>query len=138
MLDTKRRPPFRSMREQTLERRYKFFRANIGYIVGRSASIAMRLARAEERAENLGLTVEYADEIHDWDGDGPCPPIHVWACVRHEGEIIASLGSIGLVSWRDPYVRVVEAELLSEALDWIYNRQEAQAKDLARGARVIR
>jgi hypothetical protein len=31
--------------------------------------------------------------------------------------VLASLGGIGLDSWRDPYVRVVEAELLSEALE---------------------
>lgn len=31
-------------------------------------------------------------------------------------DVLASLGNIGLMSWSDPYMRVVEAELLAEAL----------------------
>jgi hypothetical protein len=49
--------------------------------------------------------------------------------------VLAALGSIGLDSWRDSYVRVVEAELFSEALDELDAEHDAiatvQAAELA-------
>jgi hypothetical protein len=100
-------------------KRYLFFRRHAVGGVGHNAVTAMRLARAEERAEDLGLSVQWTEEDHLWDGDCPAPEIHVWGCVRHPqtGATLASLGGVGLTSWRDPYVRVVEAELLLEAIE---------------------
>lgn len=133
MFDRRRSPPFRSLTDRTLESRYRFFRAHAGYRVGFSAADAMTLARAEQAAEDLGLTIEWDDEDMPWDGDCPAPTIHVMACVRHprSGHVIASLGSIGLESWRDPYVRVVSAELFSEALDTLSDEAREAAELLA-------
>ncbi len=104
---------------------YDFFRANAGGWVGHSAEIAVSLARAEQRAEDEGLTIEWEDELDSWDGDCPPPAVHVQAaCMSPDGECLASLGSIGLNSMRDPYVRVVEAELYSEALERIDEERE--------------
>jgi hypothetical protein len=110
--------PFRSLRQQSLGSRYRFFRANAAYIDGEQAAGAILLAKAEQRAEGLGLDVEFQDEVIPWSGDCEAPPIHVWGFVKHPdtGKVLASLGSIGFTSWRDPYVRVVRAELLQEAL----------------------
>ena len=119
-------------------RAFKFFRENAGGIVGQSAVGAIALARAEVRAESMGLSVIWEDEDHAWDADCPAPPIHVWGRVHSPGDkrdTIASLGSVGLLSWSDPYVRVVEAELYVEALATLDERAEAlacqQAAELA-------
>lgn len=123
---------------QTLYERYRFFHEHAGYVVGRSAEYALRLARAEARAQELGLKVSWEDETDSWESINgedcaPAPPIHVQASVRDPegGFPLASLGSIGLLSWRDPYVRVVEAELFAEVLDEIDAEAETRTTHLA-------
>jgi len=121
--------------------RYRFFLEHAGYCTppGRAAC-ALALARAEARADDEGLVVVWNGEDIPWDGDGPPPPIWMWAGVvraedahqewgcmpapKRGATYLASLGGIGLNGWRDPYVRVVSAELLAEALDVI----DAEAK----------
>lgn len=143
---------------KTLLERYRFFREHAGYIVGRRAECALALARAEETAQRLGLTVTWDVEDLPWDGDCEPPPVHARATVIHpmfsdvdttstrvmfpffdrrDGsrgrvpEVLAALGSIGLSSWHDPYMRVVEAELFSEALGELDKEWQAEADELA-------
>jgi hypothetical protein len=116
---------------------FRFFHENAGYVVGRRAVCALALARAELRAKDEGLTVRWEDEQEAWDGDCEAPPIIVCAIVQTaEGTMLpASLGMIGLNSWRDTYVRVVEAQLFLEALDAIDTERDraafAEASELA-------
>lgn len=117
---------------RTMAERYRFFYENAGYIVGERALCAYRLAKAEARAEKEGLAVEWEDDIESWQGDCEPPAIHACAFVRlSERDYLASLGGIGLNSWRDDYVRVVEAELLSEALAELDARREQDACRIA-------
>jgi hypothetical protein len=105
--------------------RYRFFRKHAGYIVvGLSAVYAMRLARAEQAAERLGLVVWWENEEDPWDGESPAPEYLMRAACswkkdmtkyRHP-HVLASLGMIGFSEWNDPSRRVVEAELFHEAL----------------------
>ena len=102
-----------------LRDRFRFFHEHAGYVVGEAAVCALRLARAEERAERLGLRVEWEPEHEPWDGDCPAPPIVAFAYVPRLDDhklSLASLGMVGLNDWRDHYKRVVEAELFAEAL----------------------
>jgi len=109
--------------------RFTFFRENAGGWIGHAAEMAIRLARAELRADALGLEVRFADEDLPWDGDCPAPKIHVRAWVEDaSGRQRAHLGSIGLESWGDSYVRVVSAELLADALDEIDAENDAYWK----------
>lgn len=120
---------------------------------------ALSLARAEERAKAEGLTVSWDDEQLPWDGDCEAPNVHACATVLHPDHadadlssvevrfpywdrkdgtrgrspaVLASLGSIALDSWRDPYMRVIEAELFAEALDEIDAERDAQTCAMAR------
>lgn len=128
-----RRP--KSQATKTLQARYRWFKANMDvYIVGRSAAQAMALAKAEEKAEELGLAVDWDYEVIPWDADCPPPEVHAWACVKVDGRVLASLGSIGLTSWRDPYMRTVEAELFQEALAYLDDEAAAEARELAQRA----
>ncbi len=96
---------------------YRFFRENAGNIVGESAVCAMRLARAERAAQERGWTFDWQwdDEPYEL-GDGESDtPTEVLGCVLRDesGRVLGSLWGIG-----DPspaYVRVVQAELASEA-----------------------
>lgn len=102
----------------SLYERFKFFHEHAGYVVGRSAETALKLARAEERAEREGLVFKCEDEDYAWDGEGPAPEYFLW-CAVYENEKerfpLASLGGVALDSMRDPYLRVVQAELYDEA-----------------------
>lgn len=113
--------------------RARFFLQHAGSCTppGRVAC-ALILARAEARAEALGLRVVWEEEQEAWDGD--CPPPNVHACAYVEdasGRALASLGSIGLDSWRDPYTRVIEAELFDESLALLDLERDAIAASLA-------
>lgn len=125
-----------------LAKRYRFFRENGGGIVGESAVCALALAKAEQKAEQRGLTVTWEDEDLPWedlrgDLETERPAIWAWAGVRHPDHpkhVLSGLGGIGLNSMRDPYVRVVEAELFSEALDALDKEDEQAASVLAERA----
>lgn len=144
------------MVDQRLAEAFRFFHEHAGYVVGRRAVGALALARAELRAREVGLTVTWGDETMPWDGDCEAPPVHACATVLHPDhadadtestrirfpfsaradgsrgripEVLAALGSIGLASWNDPYMRVVEAELCAEALDELDAEHE---RDFAR------
>lgn len=108
----------------------KFFHENAGGIVGERMRGAMALARAERRATAEGLRVLWEDEQEPWDGEPPAPPILVCGNVPEPGGwrgSLASLGMVGFNSWRDTYVRVVEAELFVEAFATLDARREAAA-----------
>jgi len=112
----------------TLVDAYRFFREHAGYVVGESARCALALARAEASARDAGLRFEWEDEEESYqdvygeplpdDVDGP---FFVACYFPGEKHPRASLGCVTLAvarPWsRDPYTRVVEAELASEALD---------------------
>ena len=148
--------------DRQLVEAFRFFHEHAGYVVGERAVCALRLARAEMRAKELGLKVTWDDEDLPWDGDCEAPKIHARATVLHPDHadadtsdlsvrfpffdrkdgsrgrtptVLAALGSIGLDSWRDSYVRVVEAELFSEALGELDAERDAiatvQASELA-------
>lgn len=104
--------------KSSLYDRYKFFHEHAGYVVGRAAECALRLARAEERAEREGLVFKCEDDDLPWDGDSPAPE-HLLYCGVYENDRerfpLASLGGVGLDRMSDPYLRVVAAELYDEA-----------------------
>jgi len=105
--------------EPTLAERFRFFHEHAGYVVGRRAVCAIALARAELQAEARGWRVTWEDEIEPWDGEpADDPPVYIFCAVlRDEFERPrASLGMVGVNSRRDPYLRVVAAELADEAL----------------------
>ena len=124
---------------------YRFFREHAGYRVGHSAETAMALARAELRARDLSLIFMWEDESEPWDGDVPLAPTDLleWAaCYEPKegrdysrgyfdrkdcGRILASLGMVATTGYSDPYRRVVEAELASEALDTLDAERDAIA-----------
>lgn len=136
----------------TLIDRYRFFRANAGGVVGRSAQRAFELAHAELRAEEMGLTVTWDDDDLPWDADCPAPKYLYVATVFRPGstldprsvdarfpyidrldgtvgrtpDVLASLGGIGVDSRRDPYLRVVAAELFAEALHVLDDEADAR------------
>jgi len=113
--------------------RYRFFKEHAGYIVGRRAECALSLARAEalfDRADELGVARiewEYDDEPYDpgdvctedeerakfesneWTGPFGC----VLTIGEDPYEHVESLWGIvvGQAGIRDPYCRVVAAEL---------------------------
>jgi hypothetical protein len=107
-----------------------FFLKHAGYATppGRVAC-ALSLARAEARAEAEGIHVQWEDDDFPWDADEPRPRYVLAAYVRDAltGRVIASLAGIGLNSLDDTYRRVVEAELASEALDYLDDERDARA-----------
>lgn len=128
----------------TMLERFRFFCQNAGYSIppGR-ASCAMTLARAERDGKVRGLRVVWEDEYEVWDGDCEAPKVHAMASIYHPDRapdarrgdphfyVLAHLGSIALDSWHDDYMRVVEAELMQEALDVLDGEDEQEALILA-------
>jgi hypothetical protein len=113
----------------SLERAYRFFRAHAGGWVGHNAETAMHLARAEQWASDNGLKCTWEPEP-EWEayelGDAETKmPDEVWCAILRdsEGNVLDSLGMIGDPT--DTYIRVVNAELASEAM------RQAQAAERA-------
>lgn len=100
-----------------LKKAFEFFLEHSGYVHGRREQGALDLARAEAIAEALGWEVEWEpdEEEYQTDLEGDQPDEVLSAILYDDdGVVIGSLGGIG-----DPdknYVRLVEAELASEAL----------------------
>ncbi len=100
-----------------LKAAFEFFLKHSGYVKGRRKEGALDLARSEAIAEALGWECEWEADEEPWDpGDTDYEPKEVLGCVLKDadGEVLDSLWGIA-----DPdknYVRVVEAELASEAL----------------------
>jgi hypothetical protein len=123
-------------------KRAQFFATHAGYATppGRAAC-ALNLARAEERGEAMGLEVLWTEEEEEsWDGDCPAPKILLWGAVYRAEDInartgeacshassLAAIGMVGVDSWQDPSLRVVEAELLSDALAMLDKEADALA-----------
>jgi hypothetical protein len=112
---------------------YRFFREHAGYVVGESARCALALAKAEQAGESAGLAVEWEDDREEYqlgDNETEPPPYVLCAFVRDprnpRGYYLASLGGIGLNSLRDPYRRVVAAEVMSEALETLATEVAAE------------
>lgn len=116
-----------------MQERFRFFLEHSGYCTppGRAAC-ALASARDEARGEELGLVFEWQeDEQPDLSWCERCQrqehyghqAMHqLWICsATYEGETLSQLCGIdfgaGRDPWmRDPYKRVVEAELAGEAL----------------------
>lgn len=86
-------------------------------------------ARAEAYAKAAGWRVHWEDEQEPWDGDIPEPDyLFCGLLYNAEGDILASLGMIGVNDPNDPYLRVVAAELALEAIpDFSLVGSEGQA-----------
>lgn len=137
--------------------RWRFFMEHGGYCTppGRAAC-ALAMARAEEEGEKRGLVFWFEDEEDSWEsvhgeGEGACPApaialiCAVFAaedCDEDEGVIgdmrpkkqaipLASVGMVGLDRLSDPYLRVVRAELLLEALAYLKAKEDVEATLLA-------
>ncbi len=147
---------------KTIAERYAFFKENAGYRTDGhrpsgtcgAATCAMGLARAEATAERLGLWVHWTECDLEWDGDCEPPKYCLDACVyraednenderatawegpspKRGAKLLASLGMIGFESRRDLYLRVVTAELFSEALDELDGEFQDEADKLAERA----
>jgi hypothetical protein len=130
-----------------LAKRYRFFIEHAGYATppGRVAC-ALALAKAEQAAERRGLTFWYDDETDEWDADDVVRPRYVlWCAVSRAPAadaardldhkyVLAGVGMVGVDSLADPYLRVVAAELFSEALDALDDEDSEQAATLAERA----
>jgi hypothetical protein len=101
-------------------RAYRFFFANAGYIVGHRAECALNLARAQQHARENDWSADWVeDDCADlsWmSAEEQRQPHEVLGCILRDpaGHVLGSLWGI-----TDPdrsYMRVVEAELASEAL----------------------
>ena len=101
-------------------KRYQFFKANAGYVVGRRAESALELARAEAKALQLSWRA-------DWEAEGLCdcaPGNEESGCDGNDCQQVLLLdannnvlGSLGCICEPSAaYRRVVEAELASGAL----------------------
>ena len=114
---------------KSLRKAYKFFVDNAGYVVGRHAMGALRLARAEQIAEHEADRIKFIWSIDEWCDRGPIDwgwsenDIVRWNRTDHEclscaltidGNVEASLS--GIWDADAHYRRVIEAELLDEYL----------------------
>jgi hypothetical protein len=104
---------------KALERSYDFFRKHAGFVVGKSAQGAWKLARAELEAASRGWYCEWEDDPDGFDTLGEIPPeeveeVLIAVLYDENGEMLASLG--GIVNPDRNYARVVEAELAVDAL----------------------
>lgn len=100
---------------------YRFFFEHAGYVVGRRAEGALALARAELKAERIGLGSEWhEDEMAEaFNGEEyqEYPAERCGATIN--GETLASLG--GIIEPDRNYRRVVEAELAAEVFATYYS-----------------
>jgi hypothetical protein len=120
--------------DRNLVNRYRFFREHGGYCTPPGpVACALELARAERAADALGWRVEWRDDDLPWDGDGPAPR-YLYAAILCDdtGAVLESLGAIGVNDPGDPYLRVVEAELASEAIAVRKAHFAADCRTLAR------
>ena len=129
---------------KTIEQRYKFFFDELYAEDDNAAITAMDLARAEHRAETLGLVCSYEpDEVIPWDEeDGtPLAQLVVWRAedvqwelkmfsVKHGARCLAVMGGIRRDSPRE-HVRVLTAEVYQLALEALDAEVQAAADELA-------
>jgi hypothetical protein len=107
-----------------LRRRFRFFLANAGGIVGERANIALCLAKAEIWAEGEGVEREWVHNEDGWDADWPDRPEEVFGCIlRHPDGTEESLW--GIADPTQEYARVVEAELAAQLRDTIRRKGTA-------------
>ena len=131
----------------TLRAAIQFFAEHACYCTppGRMAC-AKSLAIAEQRAKEMGLTFVWEPECEPWDGEYPLAPTDLleWVACYQRTEVcahsdsgmcdrpkcarmLASLGMVATTGYSDPYRRVIEAELASEALDTLDAERDAIA-----------
>lgn len=91
---------------------YRFFREHAGYIVGRAAECALRLARAEARAESDGLTFEVRDDDDTGAGEFCTGHGHLVVILRDptDGKALDSVGGVCSNHTRES-MHVIMAEL---------------------------
>ena len=131
-------------KSETLRERYHFFKEHAGYVVGERAVCAIRLARAEAFAETHGVEFKW-----EWDNDCQDPDFQPakgnemlgCVCMDADGNVLGSLWGIEVSSPsfiqgvpRDPYLRVIQAELALEARAEFEKRFQAEADALAERA----
>lgn len=90
-------------------------------------------AKAIERADDEGLVFEYESSYEPWDGDCPAPKYLFDCFVKNaKGEIVASVGMVGVDSLDDPCLEYsARAELFAEALAELDERREQEACRIA-------
>jgi hypothetical protein len=135
--------------DRKLVRLFVRFRAE-----GMTAHDAFRYGRAQIRAQDLGVRVTWQEDDLPWEGECAAPPLVARATVLHPDHgdldtnrvdvrfpfydrkdgargrnpaVLTALGGIGLEGWSDPYVHVVEGDLLLEALDELDAERDAYA-----------
>lgn len=117
------------MVSKELRAAWKFFHEWAGYCVGRRAAGALALARAEAQGRECGLSFEWVDDGESLPSDGLCTcgcgnkieTCEGCICRDESGNVVASLWSIWDAGCE--YRRVVEAELASEALHEMTERE---------------
>ena len=125
----------------TIKNRAAFFRSQ-----GNSVRYALTLARAEKRAEDIGLVCYWTDSQEQWDGECEAPAYCFDGAVYRATDMdrydhpargawcLASLGMVGVNDWRDPYLRVSAAALFIEALAALDAEDQRAADKLAERA----
>ncbi len=107
----------------SIRRAYRFFCEHAGYATPPGRAVcSLALARAEAEAKEIGLRFVWEDDPEEYQlGDAEDNrPAYVLNCrVEDAGgtQLPVSLGGIGVNSLNDPYLRVVEAELASQAIE---------------------
>ncbi len=134
--------PRRTRRRMGLIKDMRFFRQHGGGVVGEAARGALDLARAEREAERRGWRTDWEyDEGADWSWlDQPgferekAKEHEVYVAILRDknGYVLASLGGIFDPDRR--YMRVVEAELASEALSRAQPLSARRSRDVPPGS----
>lgn len=107
---------------------YRFFRRMSGWF-GHDADDdddAMRLARAEIQAKELGIKVHWEYEDEPWDGEEPLPKDCELLCAigYYQDEVMESLGMITVMPDREgnEYRRYIEAGMVLKIIDVLNDR----------------
>jgi hypothetical protein len=124
------------MVSQRLRDGFRFHLENGGTVSGQRAACALRSARAEIAARAEGIEFIWEDDCDDWkerqeyeeDTGYKVQRSECCRAVDTDGNTLASL--CGIWDAGDDYKRVVEADLASEALDTIAERETGKVLQL--------
>jgi hypothetical protein len=106
---------------QSMLARYRFFREHAGYQVGRAATTAWELAKAEKAAEDARIVAIVEPELESYrDVYGEDPPEGVeFVCVAAETDDGTHLGGLGFVEQDPKRIRVELAAIYAEGFEGV-------------------